>query len=41
MQDRPFLYTDFQKLADLRLKARQDRQAALKQTAKQFEALFV
>ncbi len=41
MRDRPFLYTDFRQLADLRLKARQDRQAALKQTAEQFEALFV
>ncbi len=41
MRDRPFLYSDFRQLADLRLKARQDRQAALKQTAKQFEALFV
>ncbi len=41
MRDRPFLYSDFRQLADLRLKARQERQAALKQTAEQFEALFM
>ncbi|HEB78236.1 MAG TPA: flagellar assembly peptidoglycan hydrolase FlgJ [Methylothermaceae bacterium] len=41
MRKHDFIYTDFRQLADLKAKARQDRQAALKETAKQFEALFL
>ncbi|BCX88642.1 flagellar protein FlgJ [Methylomarinovum tepidoasis] len=41
MQNPTALYTDFTQLAELRLQARQDRHTALREAAKQFEALFL
>ncbi|BCX82928.1 flagellar protein FlgJ [Methylomarinovum caldicuralii] len=41
MQNPTALYTDFTQLAELRRQAKEDRHAALKEAAKQFEAMFL